>query len=48
MKINRNKPFSTKTKQMTFSFGFSGTKQMKINRYKPFLTKTKKVPFILF
>ena len=41
MKINRNKPFSTKTKQMTFSFGFSGTKQMKINRNKPFITKTK-------
>ena len=41
MKINRNKSFSTKTKQMTFSFGFSRTKQMKINRNKSFITKTK-------
>ena len=29
MKINNNKPFITKTKQMPFILGQSGTKQMK-------------------
>ena len=41
MKTNINKPFNTKTKQMAFSFGFTGTKQMKTNRILPFSTKTK-------
>ena len=37
--------FSTKTKQMTFSFGSAGTKQMKTEEMLSFSTKTKQMTF---
>ena len=37
--------FSTKTKQMTFSFGSAGTKQMKTEEILSFSTKTKQITF---
>ena len=43
MKTKEIFSFSTKTTQMTFSFGLAGTKQMKTNGIIAFITKTKQM-----
>ena len=45
-KTNKILSFSTKTKQMTFSFLVGGTKQIKTNNFFPFITETKQMALV--